>query len=135
MVLGAHFFIHNVDLLARTLGASPFVLSLIMTPIATELPEKLNSVIWIGKRKDTLALGNITGAMVFQSCFPVAFGMLVTDWDLRGLPLWSAIIALISTLIIIVWLKAGKKLHPQALLIGGVLYCVFMLRIIFFKHP
>ena len=59
-------------------------LSLIITPIATELPEKINSVIWVGQGKDTLALGNITGAMVFQSCFPVVFGMLFTEWDLQG---------------------------------------------------
>ena len=32
--------------------------------IATELPENVNSVLWIRRRKDTLAMGNITGAMV-----------------------------------------------------------------------
>jgi len=31
--------------------------------------------------------GNITGAMVFQSCFPIVFGMLFTEWNLRA-PRW-----------------------------------------------
>ena len=61
-------------------GISALALSLIITPIATELPEKFNSIIWISKRKDTLAMGNITGAMVFQSCIPVSIGIMFTHW-------------------------------------------------------
>ena len=53
------------------------VLALIIAPIATELPEKFNSVIWVRQAKDTLALGNITGAMVFQSCIPTVVGLLL----------------------------------------------------------
>ena len=30
--------------------------------------------------KDTLAMGNITGAMVFQSCLPTVLGLLFTTW-------------------------------------------------------
>ncbi len=126
---GAHFFITYVDLLSRSLGASPLLLSLIVTPIATELPEKMNSVIWVGKKKDTLALGNITGGMVFQSCFPVAFGMVFTEWDLRGLTMVSALCALSMTLFVLFWVKIRKELHPGALLVGGVFYGVFLLSI------
>jgi cation:H+ antiporter len=79
IILGAHFFVSYVGRLAGAMHFSPLILSLIITPIATELPEKLNSIIWVGKKKDTLALGNITGAMVFQSCFPVAFGIVFTE--------------------------------------------------------
>ncbi len=43
---------------------------LLVAPIATELPEKFNAVIWIRQGKDTLAMGNITGAMVFQASIP-----------------------------------------------------------------
>ena len=31
--------------------------------------------------KDSLALGNISGAMVFQSTIPVGIGLIFTDWD------------------------------------------------------
>ena len=66
ILFGAHTFIRYVEGLAGLLGVAPLVLSIIITPIATELPEKFNSVIWTGRKKDTLALGNITGAMVFR---------------------------------------------------------------------
>ena len=61
IVAGAHFFITYVDLLSRSLGASPLLLSLIITPIATELPEKMNSIIWSGRNK-TLSRSAISRA-------------------------------------------------------------------------
>ena len=75
---GAELFIHAVDDVARSFDVSPLAFSLLVAPIATELPEKFNSVLWVRRRKDTLALGNMTGAMVFQSSFPVTIGLLLT---------------------------------------------------------
>jgi len=51
------------------LGITPLLLSLLVIPIATELPEKVNSILWIRKGKDTLAFGNITGALVFRELY------------------------------------------------------------------
>jgi cation:H+ antiporter len=124
LVVGAHVFIKYVQALSLSLGVSPLILSLLITPIATEMPEKLNSIIWIGKKKDTLALGNITGAMVFQSCFPVVFGMLFTQWDLRGVTLVSAALAIASASTILLWIRLKKTLNPFILLAGGVFYAV-----------
>jgi cation:H+ antiporter len=107
-------------------GVPALILSLIVTPIATELPEKMNSVLWIKEGKDTLALGNITGAMVFQASFPVAIGVAFTPWDLRGPTMVSALIAIISAAICFIVLKVKRKMPPQVLLIGGALYLVFM---------
>lgn len=129
IVLGAHLFITHVQSLSIAIGIPPLILSIIITPIATEMPEKLNSIIWIGKKKDTLALGNITGAMVFQSCIPVVFGMIFTPWELRGITLVSAALALSSGLITLIWLKVFKKLNPFILLVGGILYAIFLLHI------
>jgi Ca2+/Na+ antiporter len=129
MLAGAHFFIKYIQALSMTLGIAPLILSLIITPIATELPEKLNSVIWVGRKKETLAIGNLTGAMVFQSCFPVVFGMIFTPWDLRGIILVSAALALAGAAINLVWLLAFKRMNPYVLMAGGALYAVFICRV------
>ncbi|MGE5379892.1 MAG: sodium:calcium antiporter [Methylocystaceae bacterium] len=126
IVWGAHLFVKGVENLSVVLGISPLILSIIITPIATELPEKLNSIIWVGRGKDTLAIGNITGAMVFQSCFPVVFGILFTPWDLHGITMLSAILAFVSAALNLIWIKAKKEVNPFALLFGGVLYCLFI---------
>ena len=82
IVGGAELFVEEVVTIAEALGVSALVLSLVLAPLATELPEKFNSVLWISRDKDTLAVGNITGAMAFQSTVPIAFGLAVTSWDL-----------------------------------------------------
>ena len=131
LIAGAHYFVVYVQALSLALGVSPLILSLIITPIATELPEKINSVIWVGQGKDTLALGNITGAMVFQSCFPVVFGMLFTEWDLRGATLVSAACALASAILVLAWVKVRKSINPFVLCLGGAFYCALILHLVF----
>ena len=79
---------------AESIGVEPLVLSLILAPLATELPEKINSFFWIREGKDSLALGNITGAMVFQSTIPVAFGLAFTSWDLYNFAVVSGCLGL-----------------------------------------
>ncbi len=59
------------------LGVSEILLALVIAPIATELPEKFNSLIWVRQGKDTLAMGNITGAMVFQSAIPTVVALVL----------------------------------------------------------
>jgi cation:H+ antiporter len=84
MVGGAHLFVEELLHVAESLGVEALVLSLILAPLATELPEKVNSFFWVREGKDSLALGNITGAMVFQSTIPVGIGLIFTDWELSG---------------------------------------------------
>jgi cation:H+ antiporter len=84
MVGGAHLFVEELLHVAESIGVEAIVLSLILAPLATELPEKVNSFFWVREGKDSLALGNITGAMVFQSTIPVGIGLTFTDWDLAG---------------------------------------------------
>src|SRR5439155_811534 len=80
IIAGAQIFVGAVEHLSQTVGLDPRILALVIAPIATELPEKFNSLLWVGSGKDTLAMGNITGAMVFQSCIPTVLGIAFTEW-------------------------------------------------------
>jgi len=61
LIAGAKGFILGVEGAASQLGVSALLLSLIVIPIATELPEKVNSIIWVRRGRDTLALGTSPG--------------------------------------------------------------------------
>jgi cation:H+ antiporter len=129
IIWGAHLFIKCTGTVSDLLGISPLILSIIITPIATELPEKCNSVIWVTKGKDTLALGNITGAMVFQCCFPVVFGILFTPWQIRGLTLLSAGLVFASTIMNLLWVKRFKTINPFILIASGLMYAIFFIMV------
>ncbi len=131
IIFGADLFVRELTSLSVALGVPMLVISLLITPIATELPEKFNSVMWMRQKKDTLALGNITGAMVFQSTFPVAIGLVFTEWRLWGEGAWYAAVAaglaLLSGAILYGRLRFTKKgFGVGSLLFGGLLYAAFL---------
>jgi cation:H+ antiporter len=127
MVGGAHLFVEEVIELASSIGVEPLVLSLILAPLATELPEKANSFFWVRDGKDSLALGNITGAMVFQSTMPVAFGLVFTDWELDRFAVLSAALGLAGGALAYWALRLQGRFNVPAILGWGVLYAVFPL--------
>lgn len=134
IIAGAHGFVDAVQSVALATGIPAFVLSLIITPIATELPEKFNSVIWLRRGKDTLAIGNITGAMVFQSSVIPAIGIALTPWKLDLLALWSALLALGSGFLVYRVLRRRGMIFPANLLVGGGFYLVFILTLLLFPQ-
>jgi cation:H+ antiporter len=131
IILGANIFVNQIRIAAFDFNVNPLILALIIAPIATELPEKFNSFLWIRERKDTYAIGNITGAMVFQSCFPVTVGILFTDWHInladkvQVLGLAAIGIALLTAVVLHIR-STQKELHISGLMLGGVMYAIFI---------
>ena len=99
IILGAELFVGAVESIAEAAGVSTLVLALVLAPLATEMPEKANSVLWVRRGKDALAMGNITGAMTFQATIPVALGLVFTDWDLDVHALTAAVLGLLGGLL------------------------------------
>jgi cation:H+ antiporter len=127
MIGGAHLFVEQVIHLADSIGVEPLALALVFAPLATELPEKANSFFWVREGKDSLALGNITGAMVFQSTMPVAFGLAFTDWDLDHFAALSAALGLAGGIVAYWALRLQGRFNVPAICAWGALYAVFPL--------
>lgn len=125
LIAGAKGFIGGVEEASHLLGISALLLSLLIIPIATELPEKVNSILWIRKGKDTLAFGNITGAMVFQGTLLPAIGIMLTPWEPRKEVLWGIIVTLIAA----GWMRylmAKGGIRIWHLLVNGSLYIGYL---------
>jgi len=125
MIGGARLFLNGVTTIAAVAGVSPLVLSVIISPIATELPEKFNSITWVRQKKDTLALGNISGAMVFQSSVIPAIGIFFTSWRLERQALASIAIAVLAAGFAWAEMTWRKRLSPYPLLLAGGLYLLY----------
>ena len=122
---GAYLFVEKIHEMAPLLGISPLILALFIAPIATELPEKFNSLIWISKKKDTLAVGNITGAMVFQGTLPVAIGLVGTEWHLSFHALLSVVMTIFSATLLLLAIRIGGRWNPRALAGIALLYLCY----------
>jgi cation:H+ antiporter len=129
LIAGAKGFIHGVEAAAHLLGISALLLSLLIIPIATELPEKVNSILWIRKGKDTLAFGNITGAMVFQGTLLPAIGIMLTPWE----PRHEVALGVAMTLMAAIWLRylmAKGGIKVWHLLVNGGMYITYLILVL-----
>ena len=133
IVGAAELFVEELITTAEAIGVEPIVLSLILAPLATELPEKANSFFWVREGKDSLALGNITGAMVFQSTIPVALGIALTDWNLDSFSFISAALGIVGGFVAYETLHRRGRFVWPAIAAWGVLYAVFPIYVVFFS--
>jgi cation:H+ antiporter len=131
IVVGAYFFVDAVEHISASVGVAPIIVALVIAPIATELPEKFNSVIWVRQGKDTLAMGNITGAMVFQSTIPTVVALLFAAdaWHFSTdsrVAFLSAGIAFLAAAAIFIPMARSGKLRGRGLLWGGAFYVLYL---------
>ncbi len=126
MVGGAHLFVEQLLQIAKDLGVQAVVLALILAPLATELPEKVNSFFWVREGKDSLALGNITGAMVFQSTIPVGIGLVFTGWALSANAALSVALGLAGGFLAYECLHRRGRFTTPAVVAWFALYTTFI---------
>ena len=129
IVVGAKLFVTGVEQVGALTGIGVLVLSLVIVPVATEMPEKFNSILWVRRGKDTLAFGNVTGAMVFQGTLLPAFGLQLSAWAPGQQLLWAMGITFAASL----WtlsLALRRRLTPLALMLNGAFYVLFFLVVV-----
>jgi len=130
LVFSAHLFVDVIREVSHKLNFPAFIISLLLAPLATELPEKFNSWLWIRQKKDTLAVSNISGALVFQSTFPFTVGLLFTSWKVTSsLSYLIFVFCLINAAMVLFALKKDK-LSYKTFLLCGVFYLVYLFLIL-----
>jgi len=108
LVVGSQLFVTALDQTASALQIPQLVLALVIVPVATELPETLNSVLWVRSNDDMLAFGNVAGSAAFQSCILAAIGIVFTTWQPGSAGLISATLTLVTAVFLLALLWRGQ---------------------------
>lgn len=125
LIGAAQQFIQAISQASALLGVSALLIALLVIPVATELPEKVNSILWVRRGRDTLAFGNITGAMVFQGTLLPAIGILLTPWAPRPEIMLGLLVTLLAVLVLRLAIRRGRV--PVWLLgVNGALYAGYI---------
>jgi cation:H+ antiporter len=127
LAIGAHLFVLAAETIANALSISPLILALLVAPLATELPEMSNSFLWLYRKKDRLAVGNVTGAIVFQGTIPVSIGLLGTDWALAPTALITMVLAVVAVTFLLAQAGWGALWRPWLLSGSAILYIGYVL--------
>jgi cation:H+ antiporter len=122
--VSSQLFVHQLDAIGPMLGLSGAVTALLLSPIATELPEIMNAIIWVRQGKTQLALANISGAMMIQATVPSGLGLLFTDWRLDSALLWSGAVTIAAIAYLLTTIR-NNTLTPARLALSALLYLVF----------
>ncbi len=125
----SHVFVAQLEAIGVALSWPPHLVALLLSPVATELPETMNALIWVRQGKERLALANISGAMMIQATIPSALGIFFTPWYFDGPLLASGVITTVA--IVFLWLMFRRgHVDGRALIAVSSLYGVFALFVI-----
>jgi cation:H+ antiporter len=127
LVGGAHLFVTAANSISTEMQVSPLILALLVAPLATELPEMSNSFLWLYRKKDRLAVGNVTGAMVFQGMIPVSVGLLGTEWVLGTTALATMVLAVFAMSMNLLQVLWSGQWRPWLLSASAILYLGYTL--------
>lgn len=124
IAIASHTFVKQIEAIGVALQLSPHLVALVLSPVATELPETMNALIWVRQGKERLALANISGAMMIQATIPSSLALFATPW-LFDAPLMVAGVLTGIAIVYLWWLFRRGRVDARWLVPVGLLYGVF----------
>jgi cation:H+ antiporter len=125
----SRLFVAQLDRVGPWLGMAPQRVAVLFSPIATEMPEVMNAIIWIRQGKRNLALANISGAMMIQATVPSAFGLFGTPWRFDRPLIIAAGVTVLAIIVLMLMFRRGRV--TGARLAGVSLFYLVFLGILF----
>jgi cation:H+ antiporter len=118
-------FVSQLEAIGVWAGLSPQLVALLLSPVATELPETMNAVIWVRQGKERLALANISGAMMMQATIPTSLGLFFTSWVFSRELIVSGVITM-AAVVVLLGLFSKNAVNARLLMPLAGLYAVFI---------
>jgi cation:H+ antiporter len=120
----SHVFVSQIETIGLALHMAPHLIALVLSPVATELPETMNALIWVRQGKERLALANISGAMMIQATVPSALALFATPWMFDAPLIVAGLVTMIA--IVFLWrLFRRGRVDARMLIPVGGLYALF----------
>jgi cation:H+ antiporter len=125
IAVASKVFVGQLETIGIWAGLSPQLVALLLSPVATELPETMNALIWVRQGKERLALANISGAMMIQATIPTALGLFYTSWVFSRELIVSGVVTL-AAVAVLLGLFSKNVVSARSLVPLAGLYCVFI---------
>lgn len=125
IAVASRVFVGQLEAIGIWAGLSPQLVALLLSPVATELPETMNALIWVRQGKERLALANISGAMMIQATVPTALGLFFTSWVFSRELIVSGVITM-AAVAVLLWLFSKNAVNARSLTPLAGLYALFV---------
>ncbi|MEM0133918.1 MAG: hypothetical protein QXU18_01635 [Thermoplasmatales archaeon] len=77
---GSSILVTAIDKLSVQIGVNRELITILLVPIGTIVPETMNAIIWASRRKTSLAIGAMVGEEIFFVTLFPALGILASQW-------------------------------------------------------
>ncbi len=125
IAIASKVFVGQLESIGIWAGMSPQLVALLLSPVATELPETMNAIIWVRQGKERLALANISGAMMIQATVPSALGLFFTSWIFSRELIVSGVVTM-AAVAVLLGLFSRNSVNGRWLLPLAGLYAIFI---------
>jgi cation:H+ antiporter len=125
IAIASKVFVGQLETIGVWAGLSPQLVALLLSPVATELPETMNALIWVRQGKERLALANISGAMMIQATIPTALGLFFTSWVFSRELIVSGVVTMVAVAVLL-GLFSKNAVNARSLMPLAGLYAVFV---------
>ena len=122
--IASRVFVSQLGAIGGWLGLAPQLVALLLSPVATEMPETMNAIIWVRQGKERLALANISGAMMIQATIPSALGLFFTPWLLQRPLILAGGVTAAAIVVLFLMFRRGN-ITPIRLAWASSLYVLF----------
>ena len=126
IAVASKIFVGQLAAIGLQWGLSSQLVALLLSPVATELPETMNALIWVRQGKERLALANISGAMMIQATIPTALGVFYTSWVFSRELVISALVTL-AAVAVLLGLFSRRSVDERSLIPLAGLYAIFVI--------
>ena len=93
LIAGSMILVQGIDSLSLQTGLNRELITILLVPIGTIVPETLNAIIWASRSKTSLAIGAMAGEEMYFATFFPALGILASQWVITT----SGIVAILLT--------------------------------------
>ncbi len=90
---GSTAIVRGINNLSIQTGINQELITILLVPIGTIVPETMNAVIWASRGKTSLAIGAMAGEEMYFATFFPALGILASQWVIT----FNGIIAILLT--------------------------------------
>jgi cation:H+ antiporter len=126
IAVASRVFVWQLEAFGEFFHLSPHLVALVLSPVATELPETVNALIWVRQGKERLALANISGAMMIQATIPSSLALFATPWLFDTPLIVAGVITAVAVVALWAMFRRGS-VEARWLMPIGALYGVFAL--------
>ena len=124
IAIASRTFVWQLEAFGEFFHLSPHIVALVLSPVATELPETVNALIWVRQGKERLALANISGAMMIQATIPSSLALFATPWLFDTPLIVAGVITAVAVVALWAMFRRGA-VEARWLMPIGLLYGVF----------